>query len=804
MVVAGNLPVHPWHILAGLGSVSRVDLCAFLANFRDSSLLNLAVDRLQDVNPLAPSRPGDARSTYQRRLETSAAELDASGDTDAVLRLMLWDELCRGLGRSTTVPLSFRSASTGTSDVAAAAADRLAGTVERRTEAAQDWLGRLRQASDVARSALGFGDAPQFSEVVAAQAGRLIAQALRDGTLGDEQRARIVEQFRKRLDELPPELRSEAEVRAVGQGETAIISLLAGSGALVGVGVAVELAGFGAYILAAKASAFIPLIGGKTAVSALFVLANPLFAVPAIVGGGWLAKSKVEQAVRGRLAAGLAVMLALRGLSGGRDALGGVLTDFRSLEATWPGPAGASLQRAIQAVRSAHGSALPPSAGPPPRRLADGVTGDARSSMELLLFPARDGGVADVGAVGALTLGEIVYSAASIDPQVVLAADFSRSADLADVFRFGAFGDEVRDLAGRALTGSESNLRGYVAEQIVAARLLEKGHVVSTPDTANNPGFDILVDDQRFQIKCLLDVGGLADHFEKYPDIPVYANADLAERVAASGAPWADKVHFIDGFDYETADTLLEQSLNAGAELMDLDVPLFAIAVSAARHLHGWWKGSIVLADLPFELAVDGALRGSLSLAGGLSGKAIGLVLFGPAGAVVFGGVGGVLSLFGTGYVRGKLNQLFSQEWVAGLDAASADFVSAVEQSMQRKLQLIDAKLEKLSASNSEEVQWVRSRVRDDRVFIAEGLARMQSIGSERDAEVRTRAVLRALHDWAVHPSTVQGELQNLIETAEARPGLSGTASQTWVRLAQSTWLRRDPVASSGDDAQVR
>ena len=107
----------------------------------------------------------------------------------------------------------------------------------------------------------------------------------------------------------------------------------------------------------------------------------------------------------------------------------------------------------------------------------------------------------------------------------------------------------------------------------------------------------------------------LEDHFEQYPDIPVYANSEILTAVQDSDASWADKVFGVEGFDYETTNDVLEQSLEAGADLMDLRIPLFAVAVSAARNIHGWWKGSIPLKDIPLEVVVDGAVHGTLSAA---------------------------------------------------------------------------------------------------------------------------------------------------------------------------------------------
>ena len=82
-------------------------------------------------------------------------------------------------------------------------------------------------------------------------------------------------------------------------------------GSLAGLVLAVDLAGFSAYIIAAQASAFIPLVGGKTAVSLLAVLANPLIALGVLGIGGWFAASSAGSAANRAIAARLAVLLAL-------------------------------------------------------------------------------------------------------------------------------------------------------------------------------------------------------------------------------------------------------------------------------------------------------------------------------------------------------------------------------------------------------------------------------------------------------------------------------------------------------------
>ena len=71
--------------------------------------------------------------------------------------------------------------------------------------------------------------------------------------------------------------------------------------------------------------------------------------------------------------------------------------------------------------------------------------------------------------------------------------------------------------------------RNGVGAGVVATRL--RGYEVSLSDNANNQGIDLFVDGQSFQVKCYGDSGAamaaLGEHFEKFPDIPVYVNGKV-------------------------------------------------------------------------------------------------------------------------------------------------------------------------------------------------------------------------------------------------------------------------------------
>ena len=491
---------------------------------------------------------------------------------------------------------------------------------------------------------------------------------------------------------------------------------------LAGLGVAVEVAGFGAYIIAAQASAIIPFLGGQAAVSTLAVVSNPLFVLPVLAGGFIVLNKGLKGKVLRPVASAAAVQLAVLGLAAGPRGLQECLNGFKTLHQADCRPAVWNRRMRVAGIAGK----INETPGIPDVELpsiSDTGLGDTLTSV---LFPERNGeGKAVVAVAGAAT-ADLLFDVAAVDPSVVAAADFSRVEDLGDLFRFGAFAEQIEGMGEAARTGAESGLRGYLAEMMVATRL--QGHEVSLPDTANNPGVDLFVDGHPFQVKCYGDesaaMAALGEHFERYPDIPVYVNSEVIPAVRRSEEPWAESVFAVEGFDYETTNLVLERSLVAGADLADLNIPIFAIAASSARNIHGWWKGSVPLSDIPTEILIDGAVHGGLSVAGGFTGSALGALVFGPAGAVVFGGVGAIASLFGAGGVRRRFRRLFYRNWFRSVNKSVNEFESALKHAMRKKVVRKRAKIDQMES----ELEWARGRF-DRRAVESASMASANCLG---------------------------------------------------------------------------
>ena len=306
--------------------------------------------------------------------------------------------------------------------------------------------------------------------------------------------------------------------------------------------------------------------------------------------------------------------------------------------------------------------------------------------------------------------------------------------------------------------------------------------------------------------------------------MPVYVNGEMIPAVRASPEPWAENVYAVEGFDYATTSQVLEDSLAAGSDLVDLDVPIFAVAASAARNLHGWWKGSVPLQDLPFEIIIDGAVHGGLSVAGGFTASALGGLVFGPAGAVVFGGIGGVAALFGAGRTRQTIRRLWRRKQYRllgeSIDRFEIALALALNQTIRRKRQKIaqletemqnsahtahghaDVAADRAVANptlwkrfrvwlsglfmwkerresllwplapatpNQIVAQWMRLKFEDQILCVAECRAAMDRMTPDKIE--RARELLRVMREAHVHPLAVKEEFQELC-----------TALQEWRR----------------------
>lgn len=222
------------------------------------------------------------------------------------------------------------------------------------------------------------------------------------------------------------------------------------------------------------------------------------------------------------------------------------------------------------------------------------------------------------------------------------------------------------------------NLRGHVGEQTAAEHLAEAGLSVQWPEASNEPGWDLDAGGHAVNVKVTADAGrSAAEHFERYPQIPVVVNGDAAN--IPDGAVFfnpaegldpallvGDHVVIVDqALSLSEAAASVEDALNVDAlhgDMGDTAIPGVGLLVTVVRSgvregrlLHA---GDTDAARAAYNVTVDVVAKGVGIIAGAKAGAAAGAAVDAAAFGTTFGAaaaVGAIAGAFGGSKAGGKV-----------------------------------------------------------------------------------------------------------------------------------------------------
>ncbi|OHV08016.1 hypothetical protein [Kushneria phosphatilytica] len=784
-----DIPITPADMLAGLGHADRSLLATCLALFDDSQLSS----RLEKLTQQASAQLSEWGEKLRSRIDKAPAPLTAqeqqaaareigeqqrhwqnSHHDDDALRLLLWIRLRQALKLPAGLTRSRRGCSSLADDMAARLIHLLdpPGMVNssHRWLHQKGWLPRGRHASTLA-------------EVVIPMLDEFWEQSEQADQFADptERRHHLTEAITA-LGQLDAEDQERllSQTGATNIHDAALRHTVLLGGSLGAFGMGVSAAGFSGYILAAQASTFIPWVSGPGLVSFVSVMSNPITIFGIAGGGGWWLLNRAREKVSVAIAARVIAMLTLNGLGHGRIGLEGALRCFPRVSdlSGMEGLESKTLQEYCEQWQQL--ATLPNGATTSPSESVLSAMGrtpgrvDARANRTTE-DPLAGNEHTNALAMGLMTIGDIIYCRAAIDPEAIAAADFSRVADINDTLDFAQLADQIMGGSDASMLGGISQLKGYVAEQAVAARLVAAGHTVSLPDTANNPGWDLLVDGQPFQVKFHASLAGLREHFEHY-HYPVIANTELTGVVERLPDEWTDNVFFLEGLSNELIEEVTRESLAAGAELLNPSVVPMAGIISAARGLLAYRRGVMSGQQALEQVVLDGTVRMSLAGAGGVAGTGVGLMLFGPAGAWVFGAGAPMLSQMftsrATRWLRHNVRSNAHRQWEDAAHEALHALQCRLNDALTARQAQLAEKQHEITASVLE--GYLYWRLEDDRMFCRECLLHLWFATRERypQPERRLTELLEIMQLCGVHQALYQRELHNVSKRLQERPGL--------------------------------
>lgn len=322
------------------------------------------------------------------------------------------------------------------------------------------------------------------------------------------------------------------------------------------------------------------------------------------------------------------------------------------------------------------------SAGNVDEAMGEKLTAPKSDRLKSFFLDGEQGKEHQEGALYAgMTLGDFLYDYVRIDPTVVEGVDFARSEDLHSIFKFSVFSERFEAMSGEELAGNSNQMQGYVAERLVAHHLEAQGHDVVFPSTSNQEGWDVLVDGAPFQIKSLASADGVHEHLQRFHDIPVIVNAELADKVGHLDNVYVDPL-----LQHDQVLELTQESIHYGQELSDFEIPWISLAVSSAASVRDLITNQTDVSGAVINTVSNAAGRIVLGKVGSVTSGMVGLFLLGPAGSVIFSGVGAVVGAYWGRKAATSFRSMLVDDLEKQVCEVARDCAAMSHNAMQRKL----------------------------------------------------------------------------------------------------------------------
>lgn len=273
----------------------------------------------------------------------------------------------------------------------------------------------------------------------------------------------------------------------------------------------------------------------------------------------------------------------------------------------------------------------------------------AKSKLEKYLSKKISNNKKDTAGVAALSIGDLIYDMARVDPLYIRGAQFARpGTDLSSILKIGK--QNLKDIAaegeGYFNTLHKANYTGGVHEFVTDQYMLKRGVEIEIPEKMNQAGWDRIYNGQEWQIK-FGSVENIRKAREKYPEYPVATDIETA---AQYNTKYPDDAFFVLGTTPKSlTENIVAESSAASMEVYE-DDELFDTGFSeffGIASIVSVFKNVGYMSDKKTDMysgvqnvIVDTAGRGTLMLGGA---KAGGLV-FGPLGALIGIGIGAIFS----------------------------------------------------------------------------------------------------------------------------------------------------------------
>jgi len=240
----------------------------------------------------------------------------------------------------------------------------------------------------------------------------------------------------------------------------------------------------------------------------------------------------------------------------------------------------------------------------------------------------------EMAAYGKVTAAEFMWNWFTIDPHLISAADFASTESIRNGLDFANYIHTHYDnLSAVGKEGFAARLEGYLAEQHVAAAFERLGHQVQIAETANQPVWDLLVDEQTVNVKDVAHLGSIKTDALTHPDVtyivPNHISADGIDNILPM--PELDHSAIKDSVKDGISSALGEGVLQS----LGIHLPFVTVGFAAYRNYRLVRDFGQEPTEAVRHALIESAGRGTGVVAGAKAGGLAGFAAAGPLGAAV-------------------------------------------------------------------------------------------------------------------------------------------------------------------------
>lgn len=193
---------------------------------------------------------------------------------------------------------------------------------------------------------------------------------------------------------------------------------------------------------------------------------------------------------------------------------------------------------------------------------------------------------------------------------------------------------------------------------------------------------------------------------------------------------------------------------------MDSDVPEIALAYVAARQAWRFKEGEVTAGQAMSQLLMIGSARAGLAAVGGVAGSSVGLLLLGPAGALIVGNLAPVAAQGAARPLVALFGKWFGSREGKDSGARCDDFCDTVATAIQSKLAILRTKYRQVGDGPAG--TYVRYRLLDQARHLDECQNRLFEVNrGDGNATDRAIEILRVASQ-SLHPACYRAALPKL------------------------------------------